>query len=93
MKLNIEKFMKTEMGYELKETICAWDMAITEKRKVTPGIGNPDHGLGFNYWNDTYRSCQDRWEVFKLAIKQCQSFLGGLRPEYEGFISPDLRFE
>lgn len=70
MKLNKEKFMKTEMGGELEETIRTWDKAIDERRKATPGIGNPDQGLGFKYWDNTCRSCQDRWEVFKLAIKQ-----------------------
>ena len=70
MKLNKEKFMKTEMGGELEETIRTWDKAIDERRKATPGIGNPDQGLGFKYWDNTCRNCQDRWEVFKLAIKQ-----------------------
>ena len=53
MKLNIKKFMMTEMGGELEETIKAWDQ-----------------GLGFGYWDCTCKSCQDRWEVFKLAIRQ-----------------------
>lgn len=70
MKLNVKKFMETEMGGELEETIRAWDKAIDERRKATPGIGNSDQGLGFKYWDNTCRSCQDRWEVFKLAIKQ-----------------------
>lgn len=59
MKLNKEKFMKTEMGGELEETIRTWDKAIDERRKATPGIGNPDQGLGFKYWDNTCRSCQD----------------------------------
>lgn len=70
MKLNKEKFMKTEMGAELEETIRCWDRALDERKKATPGIGNPDQGLGYAYWENTCRSCQDRWEVFKLAIKQ-----------------------
>lgn len=70
MKLNIKKFMMTEMGGELEETIKAWDQALEERRKATPGIGDPDHGLGFGYWDRTCKSCQDRWEVFKLAIRQ-----------------------
>ena len=70
MKLNIKKFMMTEMGGELEETIKAWDQALKERRKATPGIGDPDQGLGFGYWDRTCKSCQDRWEVFKLAIRQ-----------------------
>ena len=38
MKLNKEKFMKTEMGGELEETIRTWDKAIDERRKATPEI-------------------------------------------------------
>lgn len=58
------------MGGELEETIRTWDKALDERRKATPGIRNSDRGLGFKYWDNTCRSCQDRWEVFKLAIKQ-----------------------
>ena len=47
MKLNIKKFMMTEMGGELEETIKAWDQALEERRKATPGIGDPDQGIGF----------------------------------------------
>ena len=50
MKLNIKKFMMTEMGGELEETIKAWDQALEERRKATPGIGDPNQGLGFGYW-------------------------------------------
>lgn len=33
MKLNIKKFMMTEMGGELEETIKAWDQALEEMEK------------------------------------------------------------
>lgn len=69
MKLNKEKFMKTEMGGELEETIRTWDKAIDERRKATPGIGNPDQGLGFKYWDNTCRSCQDRWEKIRKIVE------------------------
>ena len=93
MKLNKEKFMKTEMGGELEETIRTWDKAIDERRKATPGIGNPDQGLGFKYWDNTCRSCQDRWEVFKLAIKQFYGieFFFTRTDEYFGVCSEDER--
>ena len=91
MKLNVKKFMETEMGGELEETIRTWDKAIDEKRKATPGIGNPDQGLGFKYWDNTCRSCQDRWEVFKLAIKQFYGieFFFTRTEEYFGVCSED----
>ena len=63
MKLNIKKFMMTEMGGELEETIKAWDQALEERRKATPGIGDPDQGIGFEYWDRTSdskrKSCID----------------------------------
>lgn len=91
MKLNKEKFMKTEMGGELEGTIRTWDKAIDERRKATPGIGNPDQGLGFKYWNNTCRSCQDRWKVFKLAIKQFYGieFFFTRTDEYFGIVTED----
>lgn len=46
MKLNIKKFMMTEMGGELEETIKAWDQALEERRKATPGIGRSRSGAG-----------------------------------------------
>lgn len=46
-KLNKEKFMKTEMGIELEDTIRCWDKALDERKKTAPGIENPDQGLGF----------------------------------------------
>lgn len=91
MQLNIEKFMKTEMGAELEETIKCWDKAIEERKKVTPGWGNPDEGMGFDYWNNTCRNCQDRWEVFKLAIKQFYGieFFFTRTDEYFGICTED----
>lgn len=91
MKLNKEKFMKTEMGGELEETIRTWDKAIDERRKATPGIGNSNQGLGFKYWENTCRSCQDRWEVFKLAIKQFYGieFFFTRTDEYFGIVTED----
>ena len=75
MKLNVKKFMETEMGGELEETIRAWDKALDERRKATPGI----------------RNCQDRWEVFKLAIKQFYGieFFFTRTDEYFGVCSED----
>ena len=94
MKLNKEKFMKTEMGAELEETISCWHRAIEERRKVTPGLSShteEDKGMGYHYWNNTCRSCQDKWEVFKLAIKQFYGieFFFTRTDEYFGICSED----
>lgn len=94
MKLNIEKFMKTEMGGELEETIRCWDKAIEERKKVTPGLSShteEDKGMGYHYWNNTCKSCQDRWEVFKLAIHQFYGieFFFTRTDEYFGICTED----
>lgn len=70
MKLNKENFLKTEVGVELKSCIKIWDNAIEERKKVTPGWGNPDSGLGFPYWDNTCRWCQAQWEVYKMVLLQ-----------------------
>ena len=41
MKLNIKKFMMTEMGGELEETIKAWDQALEAIRQF--------YGIEFNF--------------------------------------------
>lgn len=70
LKFDPESFIKTEMGGEMEETIRTWGMALDELNKATPGIGNPDQGMGYQYWNTTCQSCQARWEIFQLAIRQ-----------------------
>lgn len=72
MKLNKEKFLQTELGAELEETIRCWDDALEKRKEARTGFNSGDAGcgLGVKYWNNTCQSCQDKWEVFKLAIKQ-----------------------
>ena len=61
--LNIVEFMNTELGKELKETILCWDNALEEQRKVTSLIE-------YKNWEKICISCMDKWEVFKLVLKQ-----------------------
>lgn len=72
VKLDKKEFFKTELGEELEETIRCWDHAMAERKKSKAGYrrGESDSGLGFEYWDRTCQSCLDKWEVFKLAIKQ-----------------------
>lgn len=71
MKLDKEKFLKTEVGVELKNCIKVWDNAIEEKRKVTSICSNvADEGLGYQYWKDTCMCCQAQWEVYKMVLIQ-----------------------
>ena len=69
MKLNIKKFMMTEMGGELEETIKAWDQALEERRKATPGLA-----IRIRDWaSDTGIvpvKLSGQMGSFKLAIRQ-----------------------
>ena len=66
MKMNKEKFLKTELGSELSETVKAIDFYLDEQAKTSE-------------WEDPkkYRRLKKdleilmaKWEIFKLAIKQ-----------------------
>lgn len=70
LRSNREMFMETEFGKELEETIRCWDHALDERSKARCQPGESGSGLGFEYWDRTCRSCQGKWEVFKLVIKQ-----------------------
>lgn len=73
MKLDKIKFLKTEVGAELDNCIRTWDQAIEERRKVTPGLSShteEDKGLGYRYWNETCKTCQVQWEVYKMVLMQ-----------------------
>lgn len=73
MKLNKEKFKKTEVGAELEGCIRTWDNALEEIKKVTPGLSThtqEDKGLGYHYWNNTIKTCQAQWEVYKMVLRQ-----------------------
>ncbi len=66
MKLNKEKFLKTELGSNLKECITAWDKWLGELRKFN--INN----VGREY-KETRKAadwCQAQWEVYRMAVKQ-----------------------
>ena len=59
MKLNKEKFLKTEFGGELECTITAWDQALEKNRRT----GEDKEILKTLAW------CQAQWEVYRMAIK------------------------
>ena len=64
MKMNKEKFLKTEVGGELKSCIISWDKALDQCRE-------------HEYYTDEYKRnrkaadwCQAQWEVYKIVIRQ-----------------------
>lgn len=65
MKLNKEKFLKSEFGNNMIECVTAWDKALTECRGC------------FLAGTEEYQSarraadwCQAQWEVYKMALIQ-----------------------
>lgn len=71
MKMEKEKFFKTELGEELKNCITAWDNAIEERSRAEHGsAGGSYRGLGFQYWENTCAHCQAQWEVYKMVLLQ-----------------------
>lgn len=66
MKLNKEKFLKSELGGNLQECVIAWDHWLTELRKF-----NIDT-VGQEY-RETRKAadwCQAQWEVFQMVMRQ-----------------------
>ena len=59
MKLNKEKFLKTEFGCELECMITTWNQALEKNRRT----GDDKDILNTLAW------CQAQWEVYKMAIK------------------------
>lgn len=66
MKLNKEKFLKSEFGGNLKECVTAWDHWLTELRKFT--IETVDQE--YREVNKVAIWCQAQWEVYQMAVKQ-----------------------
>lgn len=54
MKLNKEKFLKTELGGNLQECIESWDFALRGGNKTKP----------LTDW------CQAQWEVYQIMFRQ-----------------------
>lgn len=64
LKLNKEKFLKTELGGELDSCIRAWDEALDNQIVYPYGTVPHEDAAKTAYW------CQAQWEVYKIAIKQ-----------------------
>ena len=64
MKINKEKFLKTELGGGLQECITSWDIALNNCSKCRGDENNYKQERKVANW------CQAQWEVYRLAIKQ-----------------------
>lgn len=96
MKLNKEKFLKSELGGNLQECVTAWDHWLTELRKF-----NIDT-VGQKY-RETRKAadwCQAQWEVFQTVMRQfyndlwrkpLSGFFPGRQAGRRGLEMPKLR--
>lgn len=66
MKLNKEKFLKTELGGNLQECITAWDHWLSEIGKIQ------ETHIDENYWVSRKAAdwCQAQWEVYQIMFRQ-----------------------
>ena len=64
MKLNKEKFLRTEVGAELKCCIISWDKALDGCRKYSWETGEYKRERKVADW------CQAQWEVYKMVLRQ-----------------------
>lgn len=66
MKLNKEKFLKTELGGNLRECITSWDHWLNEMGKI-----QTTH-IEENYWKLRKATdwCQAQWEVYRIMFRQ-----------------------
>ncbi len=69
MKLNKEKFLKTELGGNLQECITAWDHWLSEIGKIQ------ETHIDENYWASRKAAdwCQAQWEVYQIMFRQLYS--------------------
>lgn len=65
MKLNKDKFLKTEVGSSMKECVTAWDKWLTEISKCR--YGNIE---GYGRARKAADWCQAQWEVYKMMMRQ-----------------------
>lgn len=64
MKLNKDKFMKTEAGSSMVECVTAWDKALTEQNRYTWESREHKRARRAAEW------CQAQWEVYQMMMRQ-----------------------
>ena len=64
MKLNKDKFLKTEVGNGMVECVMAWDEALTEQNKYIWDSEEHRRARRAADW------CQAQWEVYKMMMRQ-----------------------
>lgn len=91
MKLNKEKFLKTELGESLNNCIWSWDAALMGREDERQAVALGDSVREYKNFDHICDLCQAQWEIFQLAIKQ---FYGveyhfSRTDEYFGLVTED----
>ena len=86
MKLNKEKFLKTELGSEMEACIIAWDKALEGCRNI-----NEYHTDEYKRNRKAADRCQAQWKVYKMAIRQFYGieYCFSRTDEYFGLVTED----
>lgn len=66
LKMNKEKFLKTEFGSSLEECITAWDHWLAELKEFR----FEPHEEEYKRARESAGQCQAQWQIFRMAIKQ-----------------------
>lgn len=67
MKLNKEKFLKTELGQNLKELVTSWDKALNT---ISCRSGCSTFTDEYRRASETEKWCQAQWKVYQIMLKQ-----------------------
>ncbi len=68
MKMDKEKFLKTELGVAMLECVKSWDMALSIINRYN---GCKEFYDAYQRAKDVVKNCQVQWEVYQTAVRQC----------------------
>ena len=87
MKMNKERFLKTELGGSLKECITSWDIALENSKRYSWETEEWKRERKVADW------CQAQWQVYKMAINQFYGieYYFTKTDEYYGLVTEDKK--
>lgn len=67
MKMNKEKFLKTELGSSMIECVRAWDRWLTESKRYAYDLMT---NREYKSAKEAATRCQAQWKVYQMAVRQ-----------------------
>lgn len=67
MKMNKEKFLKTELGSSMIECVKAWDHWLTESKRYAHDLMT---NREYKSAKEAATRCQAQWKVYQMAVRQ-----------------------